>query len=237
MRPCSAGVTTNVHASCPFAESILAAYASPAAEKEEERSETAAVHLTVESPTTRRTYAVACSQQVAVKIINCRAGNDATVTLTLRALIETRAHGERLTPVQISNGEGVLLQRPACGPTCHMTPSEKRAYEAEQERKAEALRQRFAPKGPGYYPHCRYGKQEPESTHPDREERGNGVTSEEVRPARCLYPNGNPETAFQEEREQWSQEHGGATPPPIPPEQAAEEAAQRVYNSEAYPGR
>ena len=136
VRPCSAGVTANVHASCLFAESILSAYASPAAEKEEAGSETATVHLAVESPTTHETYAVACSQ-ASGKRIDCHAGTDAVVTLTFRALIEARAHGKRLTPVQISNDEGALAQRPACGPTCHMTPSEKRAYEVDQNRKAQ----------------------------------------------------------------------------------------------------
>lgn len=207
---CSEGVTVNAHASCPFAERILVSDASPAAEKEEEGSETATVHLTVESPTTHEMYAVACSQ-ASGKRIDCRAVTDAVVTLTFAAVVDARARaqGEHLTPAQARVAEGVLAQRPA-NPTRGMTPSQKRAYEADQERKAaavgEMLRRREAAheptSRPGFYPHCRYGKQEPEYTHPDREEQENGVKSEEVRPARCLYPSGAPETAFHEEVEE-----------------------------------
>jgi hypothetical protein len=82
MRPCSTGVTANEHASCPFAERILVAYASATHE------ENGAVYLGVESPTTHKTYAVTCSHG-GEKLVACRT-TDAEVTLTFGAVIASR---------------------------------------------------------------------------------------------------------------------------------------------------
>ncbi|MGD0453922.1 MAG: hypothetical protein ABSB69_10025 [Solirubrobacteraceae bacterium] len=82
-RTCSAGVTVNAHASCPFAESILAAYATATNE------EHGVVYLGVESPVTHKNYSVACSNG-GEQVIACHA-TDAEVTLTFDAVSKARA--------------------------------------------------------------------------------------------------------------------------------------------------
>lgn len=83
MRTCSTGVAVDANASCPFAESILAAYASATNE------EHGVVYLGVESPTTRKTYAVECSHG-GRELITCHA-SDAKIALTFGAVSAARA--------------------------------------------------------------------------------------------------------------------------------------------------
>jgi hypothetical protein len=141
MRTCSTGVMTNVQMSCLFAENLLAAYGSPAAEKEEEDSETATVHLMVGS------REVTCAQTRG-KVIDCHARVDVVVTLTFAAVVDARARaqGQHLTFAQARIAEGVLAQRPF-NPTRNMTPAQRGVYEADQNRKAEALRRSLGPSG------------------------------------------------------------------------------------------
>jgi hypothetical protein len=87
LRTCSAGVSVNAHASCPFAERILAAYAAHGESR-------GVVHLGVESPTTHKGYSVACSRYEN-KWIACHT-TDAEVTLSFDAI--SKAGGNRPTP-------------------------------------------------------------------------------------------------------------------------------------------
>jgi hypothetical protein len=81
MRTCSTGVSANEHASCPFAQAILAAYITAT-------EENGAVYLSIESPTTRKTYAVTCSHG-GTELITCRT-TDAVVTIAFDAVTSAR---------------------------------------------------------------------------------------------------------------------------------------------------
>jgi hypothetical protein len=81
---CLAGVTVNVHASCPFAERILTTYATDPNEPEH-----GVTTLGVESPVTHQNYSVACSGD-GPRLIACRT-TDAKITLTFSAVINARS--------------------------------------------------------------------------------------------------------------------------------------------------
>ncbi len=107
-RTCSAGVTVNAHASCPFAESILAAYAK---DKSEEQNNV--VTLGVESPDTHQSYAVACLTNAPKRIV-CHA-TDAEVTLSYDAVIKARARNESSTaPTTATCAGGIVVSLATC---------------------------------------------------------------------------------------------------------------------------
>lgn len=134
MRACSAGVAANEHASCPFAESILADYLTAT-------EEDGAVYLGVESPTTHKTYAVTCSHG-GTELITCRA-TDAEVTLTFDAVSKARAsQQEELAQARaryLSRCVEGGSQQPACERSAREIerPQGRRASQPAPERTTE----------------------------------------------------------------------------------------------------
>jgi hypothetical protein len=104
MQTCATGVTVNEHASCSFAENILAAYTT-ATEGH------GPVYLGVESPTTHETYAVTCSHG-GTALITCRT-TDAEVTLTVDAVTKARAN-HPLAPAGSPTESRLITAYPHC---------------------------------------------------------------------------------------------------------------------------
>jgi hypothetical protein len=134
MRTCSAGVDVNEHASCPFARAILAAYTTAT-------EENGAVYLGIESPTTRKTYALTCSHG-GTELIRCRT-TDAVVTITFNAVSKARASQQgELTHVRaayISRCVEGGSQQPACERSAREIerPLGRRASQPAPERTTE----------------------------------------------------------------------------------------------------
>jgi hypothetical protein len=85
-RTCSPGVTANAHASCPFAERILAAYAELTGNEP-----AGGPTFRVISPTTQGDYFVHCSERGHLSLVACSTPTGAEVTLTYDAVGKARS--------------------------------------------------------------------------------------------------------------------------------------------------